>query len=38
VIEKMKRWATMSDGKEFIAILEKYIEKIKPVAKALWSS
>jgi polyhydroxyalkanoate synthesis regulator phasin len=27
---KMKRRETMSEGKEFIAILEKYIERIKP--------
>jgi hypothetical protein len=33
VIENEKE-QTMSDGKEFIAILEKYIEKIKPVAKS----
>jgi thiol-disulfide isomerase/thioredoxin len=34
VIENEKGEQTMSDGKEFIAILEKYIEKIKPVAKS----
>jgi hypothetical protein len=35
VIENEKGEQTMSDGKEFIAILEKYIEKIKPAKSTL---